>query len=80
MESKMGRYRSFIKNITVDNAIKSHDCAHDAKHRLSPGDKRLKLKIDRSSKYFCADCAVKFIDVDISNLKKIKALLKIEDI
>lgn len=68
----MARNRSFIKNLSVEKAIKSHDCHHDKTHRLSSGETRLKLKQNRRNYFFCVKCATKSIEIDILKLSKIK--------
>ncbi len=68
----MARNKSFLKKISIDTVIKSHNCAHDSSHRLNPGDKRLKLKQNRNHNHYCIICALKFIEIDISKLTKIK--------
>ena len=67
----MGRVKSFVKNISIDTAKRSHSCKHDKKHLIKSGDKRLKFKIDRADQYFCVECAKESIEKDIEKLNKI---------
>lgn len=69
----MPRPKSFLSPIEVDAAKKAHNCQSNAKHRLTRGDKRLKVSNGRSHDYYCVDCAVTFINRDI---EKLQALLE----
>ena len=67
----MGRAKSFVKNISIDTAKRSHFCKHDKKHSIKAGDKRLKFKENRADQYFCVECAKESIRKDIVKLNKI---------
>ena len=71
----MPRPKSILQNATVDIAGKSHDCQHVASHRILKGDKRLKVKKNRSNEYFCIGCALKILESDICKLQELKRQL-----
>ena len=60
----------------VDRAIRSHDCQHSAKHRLGPGDKRLKITKDRTEEHFCVACALEMIEVATAKLQSLASELR----
>jgi len=72
----MGRIKSYVKNISIDIAIRSHSCKHDKKHLIKAGDKRLKLIVNRSEQHFCVECAKKSLEKDIEKINKLLDELK----
>lgn len=63
--------KSLVQRSEVDLAKKSHNCQASKKHRLSPGERRLKVYVNRSYDHYCADCAIKIINNDIAKLQKL---------
>jgi len=68
--------KSLVQRSEVDQALKSHNCQANAKHRLTPGDRRLKVYVDRSHDHYCAECAIKIIEADIAKLQELAHQLK----
>lgn len=68
--------KSILIRVTVDAALKAHDCQHNRRHRLERGDRRLKVKKDRTFEHFCVDCALEIIDRDIAKLQLIARQLR----
>lgn len=68
----MAKPKSFLKSLSIDCAKRAHDCQHNSKHRILKDDKRLGLRVERSTEYFCKECAVKFLE---KNLEEIKTLI-----
>ena len=64
----MGKSKSFIKNISIDTAQRSHLCRHNKKHTIGTGDKRLKYKEGRAFQHFCVECAKESLRKDIALL------------
>ena len=64
----MGRPKSFVASITIDEAQRAHNCQHNASHRILKGERRLKLKVERSAEHFCCSCALKFLKADMEKL------------
>jgi len=64
--------KKLTKNIRLDIADRSHNCKHVKKHRISAGEKRLKIIEGRSSKHYCLNCALSFVNADIERLEKLK--------
>ncbi|WP_025849458.1 hypothetical protein [Paenibacillus ehimensis] len=71
----MPRPKTFIKSIEVDEAKRAHSCQHVSSHRIQTGEKRLKLKVERTFEHFCTPCALKMIDSDIEKLQNIRTQL-----
>jgi len=63
--------KSLVHRSEIDRAKKSHNCQASAKHRLKPGDCRLKVHVDRSHVHYCAECAIKIIEGDIAKLQEL---------
>ena len=74
----MARRKSFIPRLTIDNALKSHNCQHNKSHRIQQGDKRLKVPVDRSFEHFCVACALESIAGDIEELQRLVEELRKE--
>ena len=68
----MARTKSLLTSCEIDIALKAHNCRANKNHRIEKGSKRLKLKIQRSSHYYCIECARKIVKKDI---KKLEALI-----
>ena len=71
----MPRPKSILQNASVDSAGRAHNCQHINSHRIEKGQKRLKVKVDRSFDHFCVTCALKIIDSDISTLQELRQQL-----
>lgn len=56
--------------------MKSHNCQASTNHRLKPGDRRLKVYVDRSHDHYCVECAMKIIEADIAKLQELARQLK----
>lgn len=68
--------KSLVQRSEIDQAQKSHNCQANAKHRLKPGDRRLKVYVDRSHVHYCDECAIKIIEADIAKLQKLAQQLQ----
>lgn len=68
--------KSLVQRSEVDQALKSHNCQANAKHRLTPGDRRLKVYVDRSHDHYCAECAITIIEADIAKLQELAHQLR----
>lgn len=75
----MAKPKSFVKSISIEKAKKAHNCQHNSKHRILAGDIRVRLKVGRTSEYFCANCALSTIRRDIEMLEGIKKCLEKEE-
>ena len=67
----MPRPKSFLSSMEVDEVKSAHNCQNNAKHRLTRGEKRLKVSNGRSHDHYCIECAVTFIKRDIDTLQSI---------
>ena len=63
--------KSLVQRSEIDLVKKSHNCQANAKHRLAPGERRLKVRVDRSYDHYCSACAIKIIEADIVKLQKL---------
>lgn len=68
----MPRPKSLLKKVTVDVALRAHNCQHVRAHRIQQGEKRLKLAVNRTHEHFCINCALQIINSDIEKLLKIR--------
>lgn len=64
----MPRIKSLITHIEIDEALRSHYCQASKKHRISQGDKRLKVKNQRGWDHYCLECAKRILLTDINKL------------
>lgn len=69
----MGRPKSFVAKLSIDNALSSHNCQHNSAHRIHKGDARLKVRVERSDEHYCLTCAKQFLEMDV---EKLQALLR----
>ena len=67
----MPRPKSIIQRVDVDEAQKAHNCQHNENHRLERGDKRLKVRNQRSADHYCVACALDIIERDIAKLHEL---------
>ncbi len=72
----MARSKSLLPNVVVDEAERAHNCQHNAAHRLERGDKRLKVRVDRTYEHFCVRCALAIIERDIRTLNGLAEALR----
>lgn len=68
--------KSLVQRSEIDEAKKSHNCQASEKHRLKPGDRRLKVHVDRSHAHYCVECGIKIIEADIGKLQELARQLK----
>jgi len=67
----MPRPKSIVQRVEIDCAKHSHNCQHNAAHRIQAGEKRLKLWNGRSREHYCTKCALTIIERDISKLQEL---------
>ena len=72
----MAKPKSFLKSLSLDNAKRAHNCQHNSKHRIVKGDIRLGLKVERSTEYFCKECAIKFLENGAGEIDRLLSELK----
>jgi hypothetical protein len=63
--------KSFIDSMRVDRAKRSHNCQHNAHHRIAMGDARLAVKVDRTEEKFCKTCALIFLRSDAEKINNL---------
>ncbi len=68
----MGRTKSLLIRVQIDEAQKAHNCQANASHRLVKGDKRLKVRNGRSWDHYCASCAAVMFERDIFELSELQ--------
>ena len=66
--------KSLICQVAVDVAGKSHNCQANAKHRITMGETRLKVRNGRSWDHYCAVCAETIIARDLAKLAALREL------
>jgi hypothetical protein len=65
----VGRPKSFLPQLIVENAKSSHNCRFNKKHRIVKGQARLTAKEGREILHYCPDCAVNFLRLDIVTIQ-----------
>jgi len=65
----MPRPKSILQRIEMDVAQRAHNCQHSKGHRILRGERRLKVRKDRSWEHYCVKCAQGILARDIENLK-----------
>jgi len=65
----MGRRKSFLSGLIVEQAVKSHNCRFNHAHRIRKGEVRLTANEGRAKLRYCAVCAVAFMEADIELLR-----------
>jgi hypothetical protein len=68
----MARIKSIVIQIEIDEAKKAHNCQANANHRINKGDRRLKVRNQRSWDHYCIPCAIKILDQDIAELETLR--------
>ena len=67
----MARAKSLIIRTEVDEALKSHNCQHSSKHRITKGERRLKVRNGRSWDHYCLECAKIMLNNDTQKLQEL---------
>lgn len=68
----MGRIKSLLIRVQIDEVQKAHNCQANAGHRLVKGDRRLKVRNGRSWDHYCASCAAIILERDITELQALQ--------
>jgi hypothetical protein len=68
----VAKLKSFLSNLRVENAVNSHNCRHNKKHRVQAGTPRLRVKEGRSPIHYCPLCALESIRADIQTLQRLE--------
>ncbi len=63
--------KSLVIRVEFDEALNSHNCQANARHRIIKGNRRLKVRNGRSWDHYCISCAIGILAGDI---KKLQAL------
>lgn len=69
----MGKLKSLIVRAEFDTALSSHNCQANANHRITKGDRRLKVRNGRSWDHYCMACAGGILASDTSKLEALMA-------
>lgn len=64
----MGRTKSLLTQVEIDQAGKAHNCQANNAHRINKGDKRLNVKNGMGWDRYCWECAQKIFAKDIEKL------------
>ena len=70
----MGRIKTLVEMAFVDVASRTHKCQANARHVIEKGDRRLKVKNNRSWDHYCLACASQIIEKDIAKLNELRLL------
>ena len=64
----MPRPKSFLPQLTIEQAQRSHFCRFSKHHPIRQGDFRLTMKDGRDVARYCPECALRFLIADSSAL------------
>ena len=67
----MPRIRSLIARVEIDEAQRAHDCQGNSAHRITQGERRLKVRNGRSWDHYCMECARTIVERDLIKLQEI---------
>jgi hypothetical protein len=67
--------KTLVITTDVDHALKAHNCQANAKHRITRGNPRLKVKNERSWDHYCLSCAVDIVARDLDKLRQLQTEL-----
>jgi len=67
--------KSLLYRARIDTVLRAHNCQASGRHRLTQGEKRLKVKNGRSWDHYCQACATSIIIRDIEFLEQLKQQL-----
>lgn len=72
----MGRIKSLLIRVEIDEVQKAHNCQANSAHRLVKGDKRLKVRNGRSWDHYCLSCAAVILERDLAELHELQGRLQ----
>jgi len=76
LKEVLGRPKSFLPQLIVEDAKSSHNCRFNKDHRIRKGEKRLTAKEGREKLRYCPVCAVHFLRLDIVTIQNTIAALE----
>lgn len=65
----MASLRSLVTRTLIDQAGASHNCQRDSSHRIAKGERRLKVKNNRSWDHYCLSCARLILQKDLTKIQ-----------
>jgi uncharacterized protein YbbK (DUF523 family) len=72
----VGRPKSFLPQLIVENAKSSHNCRFNRKHRIAKGQSRLTAKEGREVLHYCPECAIHFLRLDVVTIQSTLSVLE----
>jgi hypothetical protein len=69
----MPRAKSLLKRVTINQALRSHNCQSNSRHRIQKDEKRLLVEEGNKKSYYCVNCAKIFLKnarIEIDTLLK----------
>ena len=75
----MAKLKSLIKNVSLTEAKRAHDCRFNTKHKICKGDTRLTVKEGRKTSNYCVSCATLFLDSSIRELQNIRSNIELKN-
>ena len=64
--------KSLLIRVSIDEALRAHNCQANARHRIERGDRRLKVRNGRSWDHYCVSCASEVLGRDIRELQTLQ--------
>lgn len=65
----MPRPKSFLPQLSVDQAQRAHSCRQSDNHTIARGQFRLTVKDGRDVLRYCPECAVRFLEADLEEIR-----------
>lgn len=72
----MPRPKSFLPQLIVDQAQRSHTCRQNDSHTIARGQVRLTVKDGREVLRYCPDCAIRFLEADLEEIRGVVLQLR----
>ncbi len=72
----MPRPKSFLPQLIVDQAQRSHTCRQNDGHTIARGEARLTVKDGREVLRYCPDCAIRFLEADLEEIRAVVRQLR----
>jgi len=73
----MARIKSLVIRIEIDEARRAHNCQSNSNHRITKGQKRLKVRNGRTWDHYCLECAKSIVQRDTQKLQELAQAVKI---
>lgn len=67
---------SLLKQVLIDEAENAHYCRANPNHRISRGERRLRVHRSHRWEHFCMPCALKILEDNIAELRRLQRVFR----